>query len=62
MGGQHRRSALADRLPFYARRNAEQQMEVFADRPEVMRSEIQYARQGEIDFWAFCYYDESSGV
>jgi len=43
-------------LPFFARRVSDKQVEVFADRQEVMDQEIAYAKAGRLRYWAFLYY------
>ncbi len=49
-----------DRLPFYAKVKLDASVEVRSDTPKVMDKEIDYARHGGIDFWAFCYYHPRS--
>ncbi len=43
-------------LPFFARLISDKQVEVFADRQEVMDQEIAYAKAGGLSHWAFLYY------
>jgi hypothetical protein len=45
-----------DRLPFFAKELPDGSVEVRCDRQEVMDREIEFAKQGGLDYWAFDYY------
>jgi hypothetical protein len=48
------------RLPFFAEVLANEQVLINGDSQHVMDREIQYAKAGGLDYWAFCYYHPSS--
>jgi len=48
------------RLPFFARVVSPQEVQVRANRQEVMDTEISYAAAAGLDYWAFVMYDENS--
>lgn len=47
-----------NRLPFFAQEISNNQVFFPGYSPEIMDREIQYAREGGIDYWAFTLYDE----
>jgi len=51
-----------NRLPFYAKRISDGEVQVRGDSQEVMDQEIEYASAAGLDYWAFCYTHEKSGI
>jgi hypothetical protein len=48
------------RLPFFAREISDHEVQVRANRQQVMDKELSYAAAAGLDYWAFVMYDESS--
>ncbi len=50
------------RLPFFARVNGEQQVQIDGANQQVVDREIQYARTARLDYWAFLMYAPGSAM
>lgn len=49
-----------DRLPFFAKVVSENLVEVRGDTQAIVDQEIAYASSAGLDYWAFCYYPDST--
>ena len=50
------------RLPFFARVTGSNSVVINGSTPAIMDQEINYAANAGIDYWAFCIYDDNSGM